>query len=48
MHEGEGTVARLIRDPTLYERIDKFVVDSQSLMTDIQENPRKYINLKVF
>jgi phospholipid/cholesterol/gamma-HCH transport system substrate-binding protein len=48
MESGEGTIARLVNDPGLYERLNRFVVESQSLLADIQQNPRKYINLKIF
>lgn len=48
MEGGEGTIARLVNDPGLYERLNRFVVESQSLLADIQQNPRKYINLKIF
>lgn len=45
---GEGTLARLVNDPVLYERLNRFVVESQTLISDIRQNPRKYINLKIF
>ena len=48
MNGGEGTIAKLVNDPGLYERLNRFVVESQSLIADIQQNPRKYINLKIF
>ena len=48
MRAGEGTMAKLINDPSLYERLDRFVIEAQSLVNDLQENPRKYINLKIF
>lgn len=48
MEGGEGTIARLVNDPGLYERLNRFVVESQSLLADLQQNPRKYINLKIF
>lgn len=48
MQGGEGTVARMINDPALYERMNRFVVDAQDLLNDIQQNPRKYINLQIF
>jgi hypothetical protein len=41
-------MAKLVNDPTLYERLDRFIVEAQSLMTDLQQNPRKYINLQIF
>lgn len=48
MKSGEGTIAELVNDPALYERLNRFVIEAQSLMSDIQQNPRKYINLQIF
>lgn len=48
MRTGEGAMARMINDPTLYERLDRFVIETQALIEDLQQNPRKYINLKIF
>lgn len=48
MRTGEGSIARMINDPALYERLDRFVIDAQGLINDLQQNPRKYINLKIF
>lgn len=45
---GDGTMAKLVNDPTLYERLDRFIVEAQALMADLQQNPRKYINLEIF
>lgn len=49
--EGEGTLQRLLSDPALYDEFLKAVVDLQTLINDIRENPRKYrpdVNVKVF
>ncbi|MBW3660541.1 MAG: MCE family protein [Gemmatimonadetes bacterium] len=48
MRTGEGTMARMINDPALYERLNTFVVEAQGLINDLQQNPRKYINLQIF
>jgi phospholipid/cholesterol/gamma-HCH transport system substrate-binding protein len=45
---GQGTAGKLLNDDDLYEQLNKFVVDTQNLINDIRENPRKYLNLKVF
>lgn len=45
---GRGTAGKLLNDDDLYEQLNKFVVDTQNLINDIRENPRKYLNLKVF
>ncbi|MDX1622567.1 MAG: MlaD family protein [Gemmatimonadota bacterium] len=48
LQTGDGTLARMINDPALYERLNGFVVDAQGLINDMEQNPRKYINLKIF
>lgn len=45
---GQGTAGKMLNDDSLYESLNKFVVDTQKLLNDIRENPRKYLNLKVF
>ncbi len=48
LRTGDGSMAKLINDPDLYDRLNEFVVESQALIDDLQKNPRKYINLKIF
>jgi phospholipid/cholesterol/gamma-HCH transport system substrate-binding protein len=52
---GEGTAGKLMTDDELYRRLNESVnnmnqatVSLNRLVDDIQKNPRKYINLKVF
>ena len=52
---GEGTLGKLMTDDELYRRLSEAVtnmnqatVSMNQLAQDIQKNPRKYINLKVF
>lgn len=51
MHGGEGTLARLVNDQQLYDEILKSVVDLQTLLMDIRENPDRYtpnVDIDVF
>jgi phospholipid/cholesterol/gamma-HCH transport system substrate-binding protein len=43
----EGTVQLLANDRRLYDDLRKTADNIDDLVTDIRENPRKYINLKV-
>jgi phospholipid/cholesterol/gamma-HCH transport system substrate-binding protein len=45
---GEGTLGLMINDPTLYRNADSVMLQMKALLTDIQRNPRRYINLRVF
>jgi hypothetical protein len=47
MEGGEGR-SRSRERPAARERLNWFVVESQALLADIQQNLRKYINLKIF
>ena len=45
---GEGTLGLMLRDTTLYWRIVESNVELQALLKDLRENPRRYINVRVF
>lgn len=45
---GEGTLGKLTRDDELYQNLNAAVTSLNELTADIRENPRKYINLRVF
>lgn len=45
---GRGTLAQLVRDTTLYTQLVQTNAQIQALLSDLQRNPKKYINLKVF
>jgi phospholipid/cholesterol/gamma-HCH transport system substrate-binding protein len=48
VNSGEGTLGRLTRDDELYERLNQAVASVNALTEDIRENPRRYINVRVF
>jgi phospholipid/cholesterol/gamma-HCH transport system substrate-binding protein len=48
MDRGEGTLGRLSRDEELYTNLNQAALNLNCLATDIRENPRKYINVRVF
>lgn len=43
INHGDGTIARMLNDPTLYVRMGSTLGALESLMNDLQENPRKYL-----
>lgn len=45
---GNGTVAKLLNDPTLFARLDTVLARIDTITQDLKRNPRKYINLKIF
>lgn len=42
------TIGKMLRDRQLYDRIDRTVVDLDSLILDIKKHPKKYIHLEIF
>ena len=55
MDRGEGTLGKLSKDDALYnnaieaaQNLNKASAEMQKLMADLQANPKKYINLKIF
>ena len=45
---GDGTVGKLLKSDELYEELRQTNQSLQDLVEDIKENPKKYINIKVF
>ena len=48
MESEEGTVGKLIHDRWLYDQLMKTAVDLDSLISDLKENPKKYIHFSLF
>jgi phospholipid/cholesterol/gamma-HCH transport system substrate-binding protein len=48
MERGEGTLGRLSRDDELYRNMNEAAVNLNALAADIRQNPRRYINVRVF
>lgn len=48
MEQGEGTLGRLSTDESLYVNLNTAAQSLTALMTDLQENPNKYINVSIF
>ena len=48
LERGEGTAGKLMTDTLLYRDARNLLARVDSLVSDFQKNPRKYINLRVF
>ena len=46
INQGEGSLGKLLKDEELYKRINKLSNDADSLVTDIQSRPYRYMPLK--
>ncbi|TVP78009.1 MAG: MCE family protein [Gemmatimonadales bacterium] len=48
MEEGEGTLGRLSADDSVYENLNLTLESFRALAEDIQENPGRYVRLRIF
>jgi phospholipid/cholesterol/gamma-HCH transport system substrate-binding protein len=48
LDRGEGSAGRLVNDPLLYDRTTVALGSLAALLTDVRQNPKRYINVKVF
>jgi phospholipid/cholesterol/gamma-HCH transport system substrate-binding protein len=46
--QGEGTIGRMMRSDELYQELRETNLALKALIQDINENPKKYINVRVF
>lgn len=46
--DSDNTIKRLIEEKELYNKLNKTIDNADSLLEDIKQNPKKYINLKIF
>lgn len=45
---GDGSAAKFLNDPALFNDTHRLLVRLDSLMVDLRANPKKYINLSIF
>jgi phospholipid/cholesterol/gamma-HCH transport system substrate-binding protein len=47
LNDGGGTAGQLLKDERLYENMNVAVSEFRALLSDIREDPRQYLNVKV-
>jgi phospholipid/cholesterol/gamma-HCH transport system substrate-binding protein len=47
LNDGQGTAGQLLKDKQLYENMNGAVADLRTLLSNIQKDPKKYLNIKV-
>lgn len=47
LRAGEGTAGRLLRDPTLYVRLEKTLSSLDSLLVDLRRHPYRYLHVSL-
>ena len=48
LESGEGTAGMLLKDSTLYNRLNETCEAATILLQDLRENPKKYVHFSVF
>jgi phospholipid/cholesterol/gamma-HCH transport system substrate-binding protein len=48
LEQGDGTLGKLMQDDELYNNLNTAAFNLNALAEDIRENPRRYINVRVF
>jgi phospholipid/cholesterol/gamma-HCH transport system substrate-binding protein len=48
LNSGQGTLGLLINDASLYRKSDSLLTDIRALVNDVQKNPRRYMNVRIF
>lgn len=48
VNKGEGSIGKLLQNPSLYNNLDSTSSNLNRLVMDIEQNPGRYINLSVF
>ena len=48
INKGQGSVGKLVKDESLYKKLDEAAAHLSALLADVKENPKRYINIRVF
>jgi phospholipid/cholesterol/gamma-HCH transport system substrate-binding protein len=48
VNDPDGSIGKLMTDDSVYNSVDSLLIDINSLVKKIQENPKKYLKISVF
>lgn len=48
LNNGEGTAGMLLKDNSLYNKLDSTCSAANALLTDLKQNPKRYVHFSVF
>ena len=48
LNNGEGTAGMLLKDSTLYIKLNETCESANALLEDLKENPKRYVHFSVF
>jgi phospholipid/cholesterol/gamma-HCH transport system substrate-binding protein len=44
----DGSLGRLVNDPSLYANSDSLLVELRALVADFRANPKRYVSVRIF
>jgi phospholipid/cholesterol/gamma-HCH transport system substrate-binding protein len=47
INNGQGTISRLLNDPTIAQDLDGVMRETQGLLKDFRSNPKKFLRIKM-
>ena len=48
LNNGEGTAGMLLKDSTLYTKLNNTCEAATALLEDLKENPKRYVHFSIF
>jgi phospholipid/cholesterol/gamma-HCH transport system substrate-binding protein len=48
VNDPDGSLGKLMKNDSVYNSVDSLLIDINSLVNKIQENPKKYLKISVF
>ena len=47
LNSGEGTVGKLVKDPSVYNNTNQLLGETRNLIAAIRKNPKKYLTIRL-
>lgn len=48
LNQGKGTAGKLLKDPTVYDNMDRATRQLEQLLQDLKLNPKRYVHFSLF
>ncbi len=48
INDGQGSIGKLINEDNMYQQLSQLIADLDSLVTDLNKNPKKYVSFSLF
>ena len=47
MNEGKGSLGKFLKDDSLYDNLNEVVVNANSLIDSVKQDPRSFFNINI-